>query len=198
MASSSKKGQKRKSTELTVGECILCHIECEENKSSTGIEAWTNLKQHAQQWVGLDQFGTVFNDVIWENGPNGIYYHKTCKIQLFSSNRLQLALNRKRKEQMKQEKEAQVQNNSIESTSDPFAVEIRYHRSCWRKYISSYTQTGKDDPMLHLQHVRLSEAREIFFKHVRTVVLEEHEFRTLQSLLQDYIRILSNFGMKSS
>ena len=86
----------------------------------------------------------------------------------------------------------------IGSTSDPFAVEIRYHRSCWRKYVSSYTQTGKDDPILHLQHVRLSEAREIFFKHVRTVVLEEHELRTLQSLLQDYVRILSNFGMNSS
>ncbi|KAK4304158.1 hypothetical protein Pmani_023878 [Petrolisthes manimaculis] len=86
----------------------------------------------------------------------------------------------------------------IGATADPFAVEIRNHRSCWRKYISSNAQTGNDDPKLHLQHVQLSEAREILFKHVRTVILDDHELRTLQSLLQDYLRIASNFGLISS
>ncbi|KAG0712695.1 hypothetical protein GWK47_017867 [Chionoecetes opilio] len=35
----------------------------------------------------------------------------------------------------------------------------------------------------------------MWFKHIRNVVLEQHELRTLQSLLQDYIRMLRNFGM---
>ena len=83
----------------------------------------------------------------------------------------------------------------IEATTDPFAVAIRYHRSCWTKYISSSRQ---DDSKLHLQHVQISEVRKMFFKYVRMVVLEQHELRRLQSLLQYYIHLLSNFGLNSS
>ncbi|KAG0711621.1 hypothetical protein GWK47_020229 [Chionoecetes opilio] len=35
----------------------------------------------------------------------------------------------------------------------------------------------------------------MWFKHIRNVVLEQHELRTLQSLLQDYIQMLRTFGM---
>ncbi|KAG0711349.1 hypothetical protein GWK47_020778 [Chionoecetes opilio] len=55
--------------------------------------------------------------------------------------------------------------------------------------------TGKDDPNLHLQHVHLSEVKEMWFKHIQNVVLEQHELRTSQSLLQDYIQMLRHFGM---
>ena len=52
----------------------------------------------------------------------------------------------------------------VESTSaisDPFANDIMYHHSCWRKYISQ-TQFEPDDA-IHLQDVCLSEARNLFF-----------------------------------
>ncbi|KAG0723572.1 hypothetical protein GWK47_042451 [Chionoecetes opilio] len=35
----------------------------------------------------------------------------------------------------------------------------------------------------------------MWFKHIRNAVLEQHELRTLQNLLQDYIKVLCNFGI---
>jgi hypothetical protein len=86
----------------------------------------------------------------------------------------------------------------IDVTPDPFASELRYHRSCWKKYISSMQNPGEDDSLLHVQQVRLSEVKEIFFQHVRSVVFEEHELRTLQGLLTDYKTLLRNFGFETS
>ena len=42
--------------------------------------------------------------------------------------------------------------------------------------------------------VRLSEARNLFFKHVNSVIFNEHEIRSLQSLLADYKRIVNDYG----
>ena len=47
---------------------------------------------------------------------------------------------------------------------------------------------------MHLQGVRLSEARNLFFRHVDSVIFNEHEIRSLQSLLADYKRIVSDYG----
>ncbi|KAK4304157.1 hypothetical protein Pmani_023877 [Petrolisthes manimaculis] len=110
MAASSRK---RKSEELTVGQCILCYQECHEDKSNTSVEAWTNFKQHAEEWLGLDMYGTVYHEVKWENGPHGIYFHKLCKTQLFSKNKLQQALNRKHKQQLEKKKTADQQPRTI-------------------------------------------------------------------------------------
>ena len=49
----------------------------------------------------------------------------------------------------------------------------------------------------HLQGVNLREAQEIFFSHVRQVIFQDHESRTLQGLLRDYKRIISNHGHNS-
>ena len=84
----------------------------------------------------------------------------------------------------------------IDAIPDPFALEIGYHRSCWKKYVSA--SQCSEDGQLHAQDVRLSEVREIFFKHVRFVVFEEHELRTLQSLLSDYKALLRNYGFDAS
>jgi len=46
----------------------------------------------------------------------------------------------------------------------------------------------------HLQHVNLREAQALFFQHIQQVIFKDHEIRTLQGLLQDYIRITSNHG----
>ena len=50
----------------------------------------------------------------------------------------------------------------------------------------------------HLQNINLREAQVIFFEFVKQVIFTYHEFRTLQSLLYDYIRITSNYGHDSN
>ena len=51
---------------------------------------------------------------------------------------------------------------------------------------------------MHLQHVWRSEVQESFFKHVRKVVVEMDELRTLQGLLMDYNKQLHNFDFDYS
>ena len=92
-------------------------------------------------------------------------------------------------------------NKLIETTTDPFAADILYHKACWNKYISYKQLTDSDK--LHLQNVSLSEARSLFFRHIDEVIFKQHEIRTLQSLLLEYKSIVSNHGyqvgyMKSS
>ena len=72
--------QKRRSN--SIGVCIICHQVCNEDKSTTTAESWGTLSSHAKNWVGLDKFGTVYDEVQWENGPQGIYFHKLCRTQI--------------------------------------------------------------------------------------------------------------------
>lgn len=60
----------------------------------------------------------------------------------------------------------------IESTSalsDPFANDIMYHHVCWMKHI--HRADFKPDDAMHLQSVSLSEAKNLFFRHVDSVIL---------------------------
>ena len=82
---------------------------------------------------------------------------------------------------------------SIPDCETAFGREIRYHRGCWREYIS-HAKALTEEVTQHLQDVNLREAQAIFFNHVRQVIFEDHELRTVQSLLQDYQRIISNHG----
>ena len=79
----------------------------------------------------------------------------------------------------------------IDAIHDPFAAEIRYQRSCWRNVL-----TGRQDDAdkLHVQDVCQSEIKQLFVKHVRYVVFQQHELRTSQSLLADYNALLRKFG----
>ena len=87
----------------------------------------------------------------------------------------------------------------IANTTDPFAVEIRYHRSCWKKFISPIYENNNSMPNIHLQsYVHLAEVRQLFLKHVHKVILDLNEPRTLQGLLLDYNNILHNFFCESS
>ena len=47
---------------------------------------------------------------------------------------------------------------------------------------------------MHLQGMSLKDARNLFFRHVDSVIFQEHEIRSLQSLLSDYKRIVSDYG----
>jgi hypothetical protein len=83
----------------------------------------------------------------------------------------------------------------VESTSalsDPFASDILYHHACWLKHINN-RKVVPDDAM-HLQNVCLTEARNLFFKHVDFIIFTECEIRSLQSLLADYKRIVGDYG----
>jgi hypothetical protein len=82
-----------------------------------------------------------------------------------------------------------------DSTTDPFASEISYHRSCWKKFIRPLYEAGTEsDFKVHMPNVMLSEVKHMFLEHVRHVILELSEPRTLQGLVSDYNDNLKNFG----
>ena len=85
---------------------------------------------------------------------------------------------------------------SLPDCQTVLGLEIRYHRSCWRRCVSDFKPLS-DESTEHLQDVNIREALVLFFHHIRQVIFKDHEFRTLQSLLQDYKRIISNHGHSS-
>ncbi len=90
-------------------------------------------------------------------------------------------------------------NCLIDSAADqPYALEIRYHHKCWLKYVHKYQKMSEDDKLPHMQNVTLREARTILFDHIRRVIFQEYELRSLQSLLQDYTSIISRYGFPTS
>ena len=80
----------------------------------------------------------------------------------------------------------------IETTSDAFAADIMYHHSYWMKHITN-SQIDADEAM-HLQNVTYSEMKHIFFKKIDQIIFEEHEIRSLQSLLQEYKQVAAEYG----
>ncbi len=84
----------------------------------------------------------------------------------------------------------------IAATPDPFATEIYYHRSCWKKHVRP-TYEVNESTSIQVQNVRITEVSEMFFQHVRKVILEMNEPRTLQGLLLDYRNIVDNFGFST-
>ena len=69
--------------------CILCHQECDEDKSKFNLEAWEKLKETAFSWKGMDTFGNVHEEVDWEAVPAGIAFHKLCKTSMQNTRKLQ-------------------------------------------------------------------------------------------------------------
>ena len=77
----------------------------------------------------------------------------------------------------------------IAACTDPFADEIRYHPTCWRKYIRP---TSDDYNSIPYQNVQRMEIDQLMFIHVRKVIFQDNELRTLKGLLDDYNYLLSN------
>ena len=89
----------------------------------------------------------------------------------------------------------------IDSGTEPFTIEVRYHHSCWQEHMPHPALSDKD--RMHLVNVSLIEVKHSFFRHVQKVIFEKHEIRTLQSLLKEYMTImeiynLSAYGVKLS
>ena len=80
----------------------------------------------------------------------------------------------------------------VDSISDVFAADVRYHHSCWMKYITNNLVDSTTS--MHLQNVTQSEMRNIFFRKVDSVIFGSHEIRTLQSLLEDYKQVSLEYG----
>ena len=79
----------------------------------------------------------------------------------------------------------------IETCDDPYAVEVRYHASCWKKCIT-YKEMN-----IPLQNIRLGEVKIMWLEHVKEVLLEASEPRSLKTLLTDYNSLLQNFNIKT-
>ena len=77
------------------------------------------------------------------------------------------------------------------AANDPYVLEIRYHHKCWLKYVHSYQKMSEDDKLPQMHNVILREAHIMFFDHIRSVIFEELELRSLQSLLRDYSSIMA-------
>ena len=87
----------------------------------------------------------------------------------------------------------------IDATPDPFAAEIRYHLSCWKKYVKPvYTTDNLSSEQIHLQNIQRQEVKLMFTKHVKTAIFDNGKPRTLKGLLQDYTKLLQNFGLEGS
>ena len=91
------KEQPAKRKRKTDGQCILCGLSCDEDRSNTTPDAWKNLKGLALQWQGLDKFGTVYETVSWDEGPRNVFFHRGCKLTLSSKQHVQYAAKRQDK-----------------------------------------------------------------------------------------------------
>lgn len=89
-------------------------------------------------------------------------------------------------------------NRLIDSVTDPFSTEIRYHHKCWLKYVGAYQKLSVEEQPMVLNQVTFREAQTTFLNHTRRVICESHEIRTLQGLLSDYKNIVGNYGFPTS
>ena len=80
---------------------------------------------------------------------------------------------------------------SISALSDVFATDVYYHHSCWLQHI--HMQIDPSDA-IHLQNVTYCEMKQIFFKRIDKIIFQEHEFRSLQSLLDEYRTVAMEYG----
>ena len=79
----------------------------------------------------------------------------------------------------------------VDSTPDPFAADIRYHKSCWTEHVLRNMNDQLED--FHLRNINIDDARKSFFRHVDEVIFKNREIRQLQWLLSEYkLVVLSN------
>ena len=257
-----------KRRKVSLGVCLACKEDCFDSKEEKkDIQAWKDLKAITEKWVGLDPYGSIYEETNWDSGPEGNFIHKTCRLKLGDSKRLERALSRTRQEEEFPEsaqsndlipsselpanissvhRQSQTGNlhdknlcifcmkgedlkhrdrkssnlrlleqkstwmklksatiflkdeivrerilHFIRECEDPFAREVRYHKSCWNQHIRYGRQ---EEGTLHVQYVRKEEVNQLFIEHVRECVIKDKEPRTLKGLMNDYNKLLDNFN----
>lgn len=71
---------------------------------------------------------------------------------------------------------------------DPFAYEVRYHKPCWLRYVHSSTEDDQENN----ENDQRNLIQKRMFDHVRSVIFEEKEPRSLTGLLWDYNILLES------
>ena len=85
----------------------------------------------------------------------------------------------------------------ISSCTDPFAQEIYYHKYCWTTYITRnlYNDDYYNEPP---SSTSKDDIQKMFLDHVKDVIIDRNEPRTLQGLLEDYNSLSEKFGSKNT
>ena len=81
----------------------------------------------------------------------------------------------------------------MDSTPDPFAADILYHKSCWIEHVLHNLNNQLKDS--HLQNINIDHARKLFFHHVVEVIFRNREIRQLQWLLSNYKLVVGDYGL---
>jgi hypothetical protein len=77
-----KKKFKQKEEEKT-SPCVICELPCIENQKVPSEEQWNEFQSMAREWQVINgKYSNVHNNVVWEKGPIGHLWHKTCKWQM--------------------------------------------------------------------------------------------------------------------
>ena len=86
-------------------------------------------------------------------------------------------------------------NCLIDSITDPFSTEIRYHHKCGLKYVGQYQKMSVEEKLPLMHDVTYREAQTMFIDHVRQVVFVDYKIITLQGLLREYKSIMGTYGL---
>ena len=86
--------QREEKRQIDSPTCACC-VEENEDRSKYPTDSWNNMKIQVQARHGLDKFGNVYEQFEWENGPVGIYFHKTCRTVFASQRTLEQVKGRK-------------------------------------------------------------------------------------------------------
>ena len=254
----------------TENKCILCYENCDEVQKNLSQGQWEDFQKCAEAWKDLDTYGQVYDEVNWQSGPMGNFWHKSCKLQFSGKRKLEQAKNRQKKivssnalaeaqveeaptqtlpqratrtsigteihnkmlcvwcmkpgddrhNERKRKKFHKIEQliswyifkehvtyledgamklrleKLIQSISDPFASEIRYHKSCWDKHITPL-QKSFSDQKLHTERMNYQQVKNTFFRHVHTYIFEEGEPRFFKGLTLDSQNFLLNYGIQT-
>ena len=156
---------------------------------------WNQIKEKSVKWKGLDRFGDVHEQVNWDKGKTGLHMHKSCYISL-SSKRILAQAKKKENVRLKWTLMKLMIVELLASIPDfetAIGLEIYYHHKCYQDNVfnAQILDTGSAH---HQPSMSFHDAQIIFFDFVRQAVLVDHEFRTLQSLLHEYVTLMSSIG----
>lgn len=78
----------------------------------------------------------------------------------------------------------------INSCTDPFAEEIYYHPGCWKINLKKCSDTSESN-----ESSTSGDIDKVFLNHVKDVIIDRNEPRTLQGLLEDYNSLLEKHNL---
>ena len=73
--------------------CVICSGKCDEKQKWPQEKHWKDFEERAKEWkrVRAPKYSHVYESIIWEKGPDGVFWHKDCKWQLMNKRTLEQA-----------------------------------------------------------------------------------------------------------